>query len=800
MPYINRLICGAAMFMLLVVSAPDLWGQGWQWARGIGGPNNDNVTGIAVDASNNSYIVGTFERSIQIGTQTLSNGEHDGLFVAKYNNNGVVEWVADAVGQGGYSDLAIVTDMGGSVYIAGTFRKPVMFGTTTLVADGASDMFLAKWDKDGNFQWARRGGGNNLDVARGLAIDSSNNCYVTGSYRNIGVFGSHDVTSMGGYDVFVVKYNSEGTEQWVRSFGGENNDNGHGIATDGAGNVYVTGDFAGEAAFGPLYLQSVAAPPLTDIFVLKLAPDGIVKWAISSSSPFNEYAYGIAVERGGDAYVTGGFIGHIMFDTIVARGIGGIGMDMFIAKFDSSGAVLWAQCGGGLNEDVGRSVSIGGNGVCYVAGRYESRSGEALFGGSKLSERGGGDAFVAAYDRGGRFLWVQNCGSLSSDQATSIAAYRTGGGAVVCGIYRGTCAFGSLFIDGIGGNDVFLARIGNVVPGIATGTIAGDPFCSGAMMTVPFVVSGFNGLGFRDGNVFTAQLSDTAGSFAEPTVLGTMPGTTSGSFTMMIPSAIAPGERYRVRVVGSDPAVVGADNGRDLVLSEVVAPDIQADGQLMFCAGDSVVLDAGEGYRSYRWSDGGSGRTITVTRSGVYSVEVTNALGCAGVSPPVTVEVIPLPEKPTILMLGDRLEATPASRYQWIYEGEEIEGATGRTVIVGRAGRYAVQVFNDFGCAILSDPVDVQVAAVDAAAMAAGIAIYPQPTRGQFALELRVHAERAVTVVVRDFLGREVVRLQDRSAGALYRRLVDLRGEPSGVYFIDVESGGRRWVGEVIKH
>src|SRR5437764_462723 len=115
------------------------------------------------------------------------------------------------------------------------------------------------------FKWVEQNGSSLDDFGRGIAVDSAGNTYVTGSFHDVAAFGSIDLVSSGGYDVFVAKYDKEGKVLWANQAGGSNfDDYGLGIALDVAGNCYVTGAFSGQATFGTNTLSNIGG---SDIFV-----------------------------------------------------------------------------------------------------------------------------------------------------------------------------------------------------------------------------------------------------------------------------------------------------------------------------------------------------------------------------------------------------------------------------------------------------------------------------------------------------------------------------------------------------
>lgn len=136
-------------------------------------------------------------------------------------------------------------------------------------------------------------------------------------------------------------------------------------------------------------------------------------------------------------------------------------------------------------------------------------------------------------------------------------------------------------------------------------------------------------------------------------------------------------------------------------------PRIAALGPLTFCEGDSVVLDAGKGYASYRWSTGATGRYLGVRSAGTWSVTVTGEGGCAAEATPVTTSTRPMPIA-NIQLRRDTLIASEAPRYQWLRDGKSLRGATARVLVAKGSGRYQVRTSNETGCETLSEIRDLR--------------------------------------------------------------------------------------------
>ena len=153
-------------------------------------------------------------------------------------------------------------------------------------------------------------GGASGDQGRGIAVDSSGNSYITGYFEGTVDFGGGDVTSAGNPDIFVLKLDSSGVSQWANTYGGTSTDRGYGIAVDSSGNSYITGSFQGTVDFGGGDITAIAN---SDIFVLKLNSSGTFQWVNTYGSTSNNLGLGIAVDSSGKFYTTGGFQGTVDF-------------------------------------------------------------------------------------------------------------------------------------------------------------------------------------------------------------------------------------------------------------------------------------------------------------------------------------------------------------------------------------------------------------------------------------------------------------------------------------------------------
>ncbi|HVZ38921.1 MAG TPA: hypothetical protein VHI13_06570 [Candidatus Kapabacteria bacterium] len=771
---------------LLALTSPAS-AQSWAWARTPGGPHPDRAGGIGLDSLGNSYLVGTYTGSITFDATTFSNGTHVGFFLARYSSFGILQWASQGNGTGNFTSAVIAVDRAGNSYAAGTFSGTVGFNGTQLVSQGGSDIFIARYDSYGIQQWAKRYGGTGDESVAAIAVDSAGGVVIAGSFSGSETIGGVLLASAGGDDLFVARYDTAGEPVWGLRAGGSGKDAARGVASAGDGAVLVTGWFNDTMVVGGTRLIAPhdGGP---DAFVARLGSDGSPEWAERFGGPGRDSGTAIAADGAGNGYVTGTFTSSsVQFGGVTITNHGA--EDGFVARLDPTGATLWARAVGGDRNDRALAIGLDRRGASYVTGQFGGTMSGPEGG---ITSAGGADLFVAKLDASGSVAWLRRAGGIHADEGDGIAV-DSAGEAFVAATYDTSATFGDIVLQAAGESDVALARLG-APSTITTQEIPGNPFCTGAPIVVSFTTSGV----FGSGNVFTAQLSDSAGSFASPVVLGSVSGTEGTSISVQVPNDLPTGMHYRIRVVSTVPPVDGTPEGPALAIYEPPAPVITPGPIAKLCSGQTLTLDAGAGYSSYQWSNGSGGRTIIVTEAGTYSVTVTNDAGCAGSSDPVTVTVIPSPEKPTIVKSGVYLECSTADTYQWLLNGEPIPNATNQRYQPDGPGIYSVRVTSANGCSALSDPW-VVAAGVPAERMLSGVELFPQPTTGLFTVGFQLDRPANVRTMVIDAAGGVVFAFNDRSDGGAFTKRIDISALPGGAYFVCVRAGERAWVGGIVK-
>ncbi|APR81654.1 Hypothetical protein A7982_07003 [Minicystis rosea] len=322
-------------------------------------------------------------------------------------------------------------------------------------ADCASDVCLDLVCAD-NYVWANLYGNSNASTM-GIAVDAQGNVAVAGSFSGTIDFGGGSIASKGSDDFFVAKLGPGGEHQWSKGYGNSGDQFIISLSGNSIGDVAFAGNFTNTIDFGGGPLTSQGDPFFGDTFVVKLNADGSHSWskAFHSSTSYANIA-GVNIDTAGDTIVVGEFSGSLALGTPALIEQGGKG-DVFVAKFDASGSHSWsARFGDAAAEQAASSVAVDSAGNVLVAGVF---SGTIDFGGGPLTSSGK-DVFLAKLSPSGAHIWSRAFTGFSTKTLVLIhVATDVTGNIVVSGSFGGTVDFGGGPLAGVGGQDIFVAKL-----------------------------------------------------------------------------------------------------------------------------------------------------------------------------------------------------------------------------------------------------------------------------------------------------------------------------------------------------
>jgi hypothetical protein len=415
----------------------------------LGGSGVDEATGIAVDAAGNVYVTGDttspdFPTANPLqpvfgggGSGNLGRGD---AFVAKLTADGsALVYATYLGGSGDDGGTGIAVDSAGNAYVIGDTSSRDFPTVNALQATygGNDDAFVAQLTADGSaLIYSTYLGGSDLERGDRIAVDAAGNAYVTGgtSSRNFPTANPLQPAYGGGINnAFVAKLTADGSALVYSTYlGGSGQDRGFGIAVDAAGNACVTGTTHSRDFPTANALQPVLPGDTGNSFVAKLTADGsTLLYSTYLGGSSGSWAFGIALDAAGNAYVTGETFGP-GFPTVNALQptYGGGLRDAFVTKLTADGsAMVYSTYLGGSAEDLGywQGIAVDAAGNAYVAGLTNSPDFPTV--NALQPTYGGGpyDAFVTKLAADGSALvYSTYLGGSGDDGANSIAVDAAG--------------------------------------------------------------------------------------------------------------------------------------------------------------------------------------------------------------------------------------------------------------------------------------------------------------------------------------------------------------------------------------
>lgn len=268
------------------------------------------------------------------------------------------------------------------------------------------------------------GGEGNITTIS-VKIDLQGNIILGGYFSSTINVGGVAINSAGLDDIFLFKFTPSGQLSWYKTLGGTSNDQGTGLAIDPSGNIYITGGFSSASlSFGTTVLTNTA-PGSFDLFLAKFDPSGNLIWAASAGGNGDDLSLDVGLDPSGNVFV-GGFSGSDLFTFGPNLVFGSLGdRNILLAKYSAAGVVLWARSAGGSAEERIQRLAADASGNCFITGFFKSSS--VGFGGLVIAVNSGGqDMYITKYDANGNALWVKTATGSANEWGYGIAADPSG--------------------------------------------------------------------------------------------------------------------------------------------------------------------------------------------------------------------------------------------------------------------------------------------------------------------------------------------------------------------------------------
>lgn len=596
--YISQYIL--ILFLWISYSASFAQNQ-WEWAIGIGGNVQDKAEDIDTDSLGNVYTIGYYKSSnISIDTITITKIVDEELFLVKQNRWGNVIWakrfaVANC-GCGSTDNPEMIVDAAGNIFITGKYRLAILHLDTITLTNSlvnSFEMFVAKFNTDGDIQWARTAGGNTSDYGTGITLDKFGNVIVSGIFMSP-TFNIDTITltakGNGFYNAVLLKFDPNGNLLWARNEGGYGGDVIFYSVASHNGDIYAAGNFW-SASFS-IDTTIVTSNGGMDILLVKYDSGGNTEWVYNKGGSNTDFMASVTTDISGDVYITGDFYSDtIMFDTIIMTNPGySTGLRMsFLVKVDNNGNTIWTKKMSSSGLTTIYSIETDNQNNILITGNYTSPF--ISFGNDTLIyNTGSPNLFLAKFNSSGFLSWSLAAGGAYEDYAKSIAVSADGSIYIAGAFGSPNINFDSLSLTNHGVIDAFIAKLGTYsanagenfsICGGDSVVIGGNPTALNA--TAPLTYLWIPSIGLNDSSI--------ANPLAVPTTTTT----------------------YTVFVTDSNNLIVS-----DSVTVYVNIPKyVYLGNDTIICTRHLMFLDAGPGFVSYLWSDSSIQQILLVDSSGL---------------------------------------------------------------------------------------------------------------------------------------------------------------------------------------
>jgi PKD repeat protein len=329
-------------------------------------------------------------------------------------------WAKSIGGTETVNNTMVATDSMGNKYVSGRFIGTIIFGNDTFTSSNYN-FFITKYNKKGNLIWSKKIKGGAVAL-RAINVDRVGNIYIGGIFDNTIIFNNDTINNIGGGDIFIAKFGSNGNEIWVRTAKGDSDffaDGLNALTTDKFGNIYISGSFySPKIIFGSNDTLFNKGTQTSDMYFAKYTTNGNLVWVKQIGGIGIDNAKDITIGKNNNLYITGFFSSPNLIyqsDTLFKNIIDN---EVFVARFNANGVLIWSKKFGGIGSQLGISIAADNSNQLYIGGNFESSL--YIIGNDTLVNSGGSDAFIFHLDSLGNPLFLKKIGGTSSEYLTRL--------------------------------------------------------------------------------------------------------------------------------------------------------------------------------------------------------------------------------------------------------------------------------------------------------------------------------------------------------------------------------------------
>ena len=332
-----------------------------------------------------------------------------------------------------------VQNTGEGIIAAGDFSDNAHFGAEEIISNGASDIFIGRFDENGELGQIVSFGSENEELLRFMNVDSEGNIVISIMFTDFISVGGIDFISLGGQDVLLIKFNPDLSIQWAKQYGTPLTDYVKGMDMDEDGNILVFGKFKNDIDFDDITLTSAGS---TDMYIAKFNTEGDVVFAFNEGGSAYEDANSITSGPNNEFFISGVFYGETVIngESITTENTTGI----FLAKYNDTGEFQWLEVIDGNNLLAEVFLTCSASGDIYIAGSFQD---QVVFGTQTLTTgEFDADVYIAKYSNDGEAQWAGQGDSEGSDLVTALSC-DIGGNVYLAGQYLSSINFNGIIIN-----------------------------------------------------------------------------------------------------------------------------------------------------------------------------------------------------------------------------------------------------------------------------------------------------------------------------------------------------------------
>jgi hypothetical protein len=568
-------------------------GKAFQWVKQLGSDSWDISSGVVSDSKNNLYVAGSFYHTLHGSTKSVASAGNQDVFIAKYDEDGNIKDLWSAGGKGRDMATCLCITPGDNLALAGILSDTASFGQIKL--PGYSQrLFVASLDAKGKFAWATTMAIDGDASLQMMSADAQGNLYVSGVFSGTLQAGEQKITSKGKKDIFLARLSKTGAVEKLFSMGGEENDVPGSLSVNAQGQIALCGTYGKAFQSGEMKFTEGAGATKTNAFVAIFDKDFDVQWtSLLSGRDYCQIA-SLKYDNQGNLYAAGSFSAtlHVADTTLVSKGY----TDAFLLKYATDGKLNWCRSFGSWYYDYATALNLDNlSGVVLTGSVGDSLMIDSLM---IAPTSKGNAALVLQFSPRGKAIWG-DCISGTGRNFSDGSALDKKGNLYLSGTFRNTFQKGGETLTSLGDQDVFLGKYDNC-PASKAEVFGQRAICPG-LTTEMSVKRGFKNVLWND------SLADV------------------NHFTVYKPGALWVSMYDKQGCLLSD----------TLNIERAPLPVFSLGPDTIMQVGDSLLLQAPAAYTGYLWQDYSSASTLLAkspdnkTGTVQYWLSVTDSLACS---------------------------------------------------------------------------------------------------------------------------------------------------------------------------